>query len=148
MPLLPGSPRPYLNKSAATVVRYHKLMRRTQSQMLPGYPQSRSNWLVLTAAGCLLLTASFACAVEVRDSQALLATLRAPKGPVGFCVHLGSGDGALTAELAAGGRLAVHALEADAKKVARARELLQTRALYGQAAVEPWANPFLPYADN
>jgi len=106
------------------------------------------NWLLLTPVSCVLLAASLASGAEVRDSEALLATLRAPKGPVGFCAHLGCGDGAFTAELAAGGRLAVHALEADAKKVERARELLQTRALYGQAAVELWASPFLPYADN
>src|SRR5258705_41511 len=102
-------------------------MRRTLCPTLSGYPQSRSNRLLLTMANCLLLTVMLAPAAEMRDSQALLATLRAPKGPVGFCVHLGCGDGALTAELAAGGRLAVHALEADAKKVERARELLQTR---------------------
>ena len=67
---------------------------------------------------------------------------------VGFCVQVGCGDGALTAELAAGGRLAVHALESDARNVERARERLQARDLYGVAAVEQWTAPFLPYADN
>jgi outer membrane protein assembly factor BamB len=50
--------------------------------------------------------------------------------------------------LARNDRLAVHALEADEQKVRRAREFLAARGLYGQAVVEPWAAPFLPYADN
>ena len=68
--------------------------------------------------------------------------------PAGFCVQLGCGDGAFTTELAADGRLAVHALEADAQNVEHVRERLQARDLYGTAVVEQWSAPFLPYADN
>jgi outer membrane protein assembly factor BamB len=83
---------------------------------------------------------------EARDTQALLAILRA--APAGFCVHLGCGDGALTVELCANQRLAIHSLEPDRRNVERARERLASRGLYGQAAVEPWTAAWLPYADN
>ncbi|MCX6906923.1 MAG: PQQ-binding-like beta-propeller repeat protein [Verrucomicrobia bacterium] len=89
---------------------------------------------------------SLPAAGEARDTQALLAVLRA--APAGFCVHLGCGDGALTAELCANQRLAVHALEPDGRNVERVRERLQSRGLYGQAAVEQWTAPWLPYADH
>src|ERR1043166_2739856 len=77
-----------------------------------------------------------------------LRALRGPDATAGFCVVLGCGEGPLMAEVAAGNRLALHGLEGDPKKVEHARDLLQSRALYGQAAVEPWSAPFLPYADN
>ncbi len=107
-----------------------------------------AGWLPLCWLAVSLLFASALGAAENRDKPWLLGILRGPSGPAGFCVHLGCGEGALTAELAQGDRLAVHALEADAGKVQRARDLLQARGLYGQAAVEPWTAPFLPYADN
>src|SRR3954471_20717462 len=56
------------------------------------------------------------------DDRRLLDALQAPSGLAGFCVHLGCGECLLTAEWAKGDRLAVHALEADDKKVERARE--------------------------
>ncbi|MFA7005308.1 MAG: PQQ-binding-like beta-propeller repeat protein [Verrucomicrobiia bacterium] len=85
---------------------------------------------------------------EAKDTQALVATVCAPPAPAGFCVHLGCGDGALTAELCGNQNMAVHALEADGRNVGRARDRLQSRGLYGQTAVEQWSAPWLPYADN
>ena len=98
--------------------------------------------------GFLLFFNSTALAGERGNTESLLKAILAPAGPAGFCVHLGCGEGALTAELARNERLVVHALEADPTKAGRARALLQARGLYGRAAVEPWAEPFLPYADN
>ncbi|MBI5394418.1 MAG: hypothetical protein HZA91_03890 [Verrucomicrobia bacterium] len=101
----------------------------------------------------VLLAAALAIATgiylgKLRSTEDFLNELRAPTGPVGFCVHLGAGDGALTVELAAGDRLAVHALESDAEKAGRARKRLESLDLYGRAAVEPWTARWLPYADN
>ena len=97
-----------------------------------------------------ILIAPFTAAVEdtARNTQALLAILCAPATPAGFCVHLGCGDGALTTELCKNPRLVIHALEADARRVERARNQLQARGYYGQAAVEEWTAAWLPYADN
>ena len=62
-------------------------------------------------------------------------------------VHIGCGDGTLTAKLAANGNLLVHGLEPDGKNVAAARKLLLERGLYGQATVEPWTSATLPHLE-
>ena len=65
-----------------------------------------------------------------------------------MCVHLGCGDGAGSAKLAAGGTLIVHGLEADAAKVKAAGDALQDAGLGGLVTVERWSGDRLPYADN
>jgi len=66
----------------------------------------------------------------------------------GLCVHLGSGDGALVMEIASESRCIVHGLEADPLAVAKARNALIAKRLYGQVAVEEWSSATLPYGDN
>ena len=66
----------------------------------------------------------------------------------GLIVHVGCGDGKLTAALHANERYLVHGLEADARKVAVAREHIQAAGLYGKVSVEPWSGKGLPYVDN
>jgi len=100
--------------------------------------------LGLAAVGSWLLVAACGAA---EDHASALEAIRAERCG-GVCVQLGCGDGALTAELAESGNLLVHALEADANLVAKAREGLSARKLYGQASVEQWSSSSLPYADN
>ena len=76
------------------------------------------------------------------------AALRAANVRTGFCVHLGCGDGALTAELARNGSLLVHALATDAVNVAAARSRLCRLGLYGQVSVDRAHPAHLPYADG
>ena len=66
----------------------------------------------------------------------------------GLIVHLGSGDGQLTAEFAKQGNWLVHGLDTDATKVASARTLLHDADLYGRVAVDTFDGEHLPYADN
>ncbi len=66
----------------------------------------------------------------------------------GLIVHLGCGDGELTAELAEGESFFVHGLEANPANVASARYRIQTKGLGGRASVEQWTSQTLPYADN
>jgi len=66
----------------------------------------------------------------------------------GFIVHLGSGDGRLTAALYAGGRYLVHGLDADAGNIAQAREWIDSLGLYGAVSVDRFDGPRLPYIDN
>ncbi len=66
----------------------------------------------------------------------------------GLIVHLGCGDGRLTAALRASESYTVHGLEADGAKVAAAREYIQTRRMYGDVSVEQYAGSALPYSDN
>ena len=66
----------------------------------------------------------------------------------GLVVHLGCGDGQLTASLAATDRYLVHGLDPDADHVATAREHIRKLGLYGRVSVEQWTSSRLPYADN
>ena len=66
----------------------------------------------------------------------------------GLVVHLGCGDGKLTAGLRADDRFLVHGLDADVKHVEAARKHIQSLGRYGQVSVQQWAGDRLPYADN
>ena len=63
----------------------------------------------------------------------------------GLVVHLGCGDGRLTAALRANDSFIVHGLDAD---VTAARKYIQSLGLYGPVSVERWTSQQLPYADN
>jgi outer membrane protein assembly factor BamB len=66
----------------------------------------------------------------------------------GLVVHLGCGDGHLTAALRKNAAFTVHGLEADPVKVAAAREYISSLGRYGQVSVEHFDGQSLPYADN
>ena len=66
----------------------------------------------------------------------------------GLVVHLGCGDGRLTAALRAGDAYVVHGLDADAASVARARETIRGLGVYGDVSVDVLAGGRLPYVDN
>lgn len=87
----------------------------------------------------------WSCAVTAWSASEVLEIAGARGG---LCVHLGSGDGALVMELASESRCIVHGLDADPLAVAKARNALIAKRLYGQAAVEEWNAATLPYGDN
>jgi outer membrane protein assembly factor BamB len=66
----------------------------------------------------------------------------------GFVVHLGCGDGKLTAALRANDSYLVHGLDADAKNIEQARKHIQSLKLYGKVSVEQFRGDRLPYTDN
>jgi len=66
----------------------------------------------------------------------------------GIIVHLGCGDGALTAALHANDGYTVHGLEADPAKVAEARRYIHEQGIYGPVSVEHFSDTVLPYTDN
>jgi len=92
--------------------------------------------------------ASLESAAESTDDQALVREILAAGPPGGLCVHLGCGDGKLTAALAADGGFLVHGLEPEAATAETAIRLLRSRGIYGQAWVERYAEKHLPYAEN
>jgi len=100
------------------------------------------------AAGVLLAIASLygASAAPAETAQQILDAVGC-KG--GLVVHLGCGDGRLTAALRAGDAYIVHGLDADAANVEKAREHIRSLGLYGPVSVEQGTDPArLPYADN
>jgi outer membrane protein assembly factor BamB len=66
----------------------------------------------------------------------------------GLIVHVGCGDGKLTAALRANDATLVHGLDADAKNVAAAREHIRSLGLYGKVSVEQRSPGGLPYTDD
>jgi len=69
----------------------------------------------------------------------------------GIVVHLGCGEGKLTAALCAGNGYTVHGLEADPAKVTKARSYIKAKSAndgYGQVSVEQFSGSVLPYTDN
>ena len=66
----------------------------------------------------------------------------------GMVVHLGSGDGQLTAALHVNDAYTVHGLDADPANVAKAGEYVRSLGIYGPVSVEQFSGSVLPYTDN
>ena len=94
----------------------------------------------------LILFAALAGPLHADSADAILQATGV-KG--GLVVHLGCGDGKLTAALHASDSYLVHGLDADAANVEKARAHIRSLGLYGPVSVERWTDPLrLPYADN
>lgn len=66
----------------------------------------------------------------------------------GLIVHVGCGDGVLTAQLRSGPQFFVHGLERDAHRVQAIRQRLLDAGNYGPVSVDRWDGRHLPYADR
>ncbi len=66
----------------------------------------------------------------------------------GLVVHLGCGDGKLTAALRAGEGFLVHGLDARAENVQTARRHVRSLGPYGPVSVDRFDGERLPYVDN
>jgi len=66
----------------------------------------------------------------------------------GLVVHLGCGDGKLTASLGADRRCLVQGLDVDAGNVRQARANIQQHRAYGSVSARQFDGKRLPYADN
>jgi len=74
--------------------------------------------------------------------------LKAAEVKGGLIVHVGCGDGKLTAALRANDRYVVHGLDANAANVAVARSHVKSLDQYGPVSVDTFDGKRLPYADN
>jgi len=66
----------------------------------------------------------------------------------GLVVHVGCGDGALTAALRAGDGYLVQGLDTSAGNVAKARKTLSAKGLYGKVTARTFDGKTLPYRAN
>ena len=97
--------------------------------------------LVLVLA-VTMMTAALSSAetgIEIIDTSGI-------KG--GLVVHLGCGDGKLTAELRINDRYLVHGLDGNAENIHKAQEHLSQLGVYGVITVDRWIQAELPYIDN
>jgi len=105
---------------------------------------------VLSAAfACLLailLMASVTAARQAEQEAKDILDAAGVKG--GFVVHIGCGDGRLTAALHASDSYAVHGLDKDAGNIEKARKYIRSVNLYGTVSVDQLEGNRLPYIDN
>jgi outer membrane protein assembly factor BamB len=120
-------------------------------------PHARRNGVFFACFRALFLTAILAAlssapapAFAADDSpDALAARILADTGVTGgVIVHLGCGDGALTAALHAGDAYVVQGLDADPANVEHARAAIRAKHLYGPVSADTLRGDTLPYADN
>jgi len=95
------------------------------------------------ALGVVLLI--FAGAVWGKSAQEMLKD-SGVKG--GLIVHIGCGDGKLTAAFRASDKYLVHGLDADAKNIRQARDHVHSGGLYGPVSIDAFDGKHLPYVDN
>ncbi|MHC4368458.1 MAG: class I SAM-dependent methyltransferase, partial [Planctomycetota bacterium] len=66
----------------------------------------------------------------------------------GLVVHIGCGDGLLTAAFCVDNGYLVHGLDTDRTNIANARRHIMSLGLYGKVSVDQFAGDRLPYTDN
>ena len=86
-------------------------------------------------------------AAETRKAESA-QILKMPGIRKGLCLHIGCGDGSLTAALSGGGANVVHGLALDRAELHKARTYVRSRGLYGRVAVDTSSLHPLPYADG
>ena len=96
----------------------------------------------------LIVTASVLLIAISAGAQSAKDILDAAGVTGGLVVHVGCGDGELTAALRANIRLTVHGLDADAKNVAAARKTVRETHPTGAVWVDQLGAKRLPYAEN
>ncbi len=97
---------------------------------------------------CLSCIVSVVTAQPMVSEQQARRILDATNIKGGLIVHIGCGDGKLTAALHAGDSYLVHGLDTDAQAVRTAREHIRKLGIYGPVSVDTFDGKRLPYADN
>ena len=102
------------------------------------------------SAAALLLAVSTPCGAadttkEKREAQQILEQAGRSDG---LLVHVGCGDGRLTAALGAESSFLVQGIDTDPARVTAARHRIAPSGVYGRVSVAQWDGRRLPYADN
>ena len=108
---------------------------------------------VCLSAGCLTVLAMSHISLAARPQQKIQEQkagqiLRTTSVKGGLVVHIGCGEGKLTAALRANDSYLVHGLDTDAKNIVQARKHIQSLKLYGKVSVDRLNGSSLPYIDN
>lgn len=110
------------------------------------FRDSRVLWVVTLA---ILCSAWSLFAAEGKRSQEGVGTILGASGVKGgLVVHVGCGDGRVTAGLLANDRYLVQGLDRDPRQLKAARNHLRSLGLYGDVSVRHWDSTRLPYGDN
>ena len=101
-----------------------------------------------TVNSLLLAWLVFTAAVARADDDQARHILQTSGVKGGLVVHVGCGDGKLTAALGAGDAFLVHGIDADASNVDKARAQVHSLGFYGKVSVGTFDGKNLPYVDN
>lgn len=106
------------------------------------------NFIVLSLLLPIFLGASPSMAEQATMEQLAGDILETCNVKGGLVVHVGCGDGRLTAGLHANDGFLVQGLDTNAGNVERARKHIKSLGLYGSVAVDHLAGKNLPFIDN
>jgi len=119
-------------------------------QTMSSYRAASVSLRIASVLGILLATtAETALAgypLGAADEARQIASLTGFHG--GLVLHVGCGDGQLTAALRLADNCVVQGLETDAKRVESARGAIRAMGVYGPVSVIHWSGKRLPYVDN
>ena len=104
--------------------------------------------IILSTLTWMLCVSSSAPAQTPEDKSKAGQILKATGVEGGLVVHLGCGQGGLTAALHANDRYLVHGLDTDAKNVREAVNYIKSLGIYGKVSVGRLGDGRLPYVDN
>ncbi len=107
-----------------------------------------TNKTLLAAVLLPIVIASEAGAIEPAARRQADAIFAATEFRGGVVVHVGCGDGRVTAALSRNGRNLVHGLSAESAQVDEARSHIRSEGLYGPVSVMHWRGVSLPYVDH
>ena len=96
----------------------------------------------------VILVAAIAAACHAAEQQQARDILDAAGVKGGLVVHLGCGEGKLTAALRASESYLVHGLDTDPANVEKARGHIRSLGLYGPVSADRFDGKRLPYAEN
>jgi len=119
-----------------------------QTLRRPPFSDPVAGTLTLAWMTCLSVVVSATTVLGADPAVEAEHILQAAGVKGGLVVHLGCGDGHLTAALADHGPYLVHGLEADADAVEKARAYVRERGACGKVSVEQFSSDRLPYVDN
>lgn len=109
---------------------------------------TRSVLLPLAALFAVLATATVRGQNADEPGQRAAQILDETAVQGGLIVHLGCGDGRLTAALRVSDSFQIQGLDRDPAAVEKARRHIQSRGLYGEVSVDHLTGQRLPYIDN
>ena len=95
---------------------------------------------------CLAIPDGMASDAAIEELASQILKVTGVQG--GLIVHLGCGDGSLTAAFRANDRFLVHGLDTDSADIQRARENVFQACDYGEVSVAVYDGQHLPYAEN
>lgn len=101
------------------------------------------------AIAAMALLSLTPCVVQAESAQKKAREILQQGGiQGGLIVHLGCGNGTVTAALGADDCYVAQGLDVDVRKVEKARKNIQSMGRYGRVSVSQWDGQRLPYADN